>query len=109
PIKISRLQAMRTPWFRNTLLPKLRLPPAAQEISTMLCARDRMVRPSPTEMAPLELISHGPSTARRAPADAQCFRKRQLHHRILRLFHTLHKQTARRWLSWSFVLLRVFS
>src|ERR1051325_5940664 len=62
----------------------------------MLCARERMVSPSPAEMLPLELMSQGPSTASRSPTDAQCFRKRQLHHRILRLLNTLHKQIARR-------------
>src|SRR6185436_8262812 len=85
---------MRTPWFRNTLLPKLRLAPAAQEISTMLCARDRIVSPSPTVIMPSELSSHGPSTARRAPADRQCFRKRQLHHRILIVLHTLNSVSS---------------
>src|SRR6266542_6677284 len=79
---------MRTPWFRKTLFPKLKRPPRAQEISTILNLRDRIVSPSPTFIVPSALAAHGPSTDRLLPATVQCRRKRHDHQRIFSPFHT---------------------
>src|SRR6266567_932729 len=79
---------MRTPWFRKTLFPKLKCPPRAQEISTILNLRDRIVSPSLTSIVPSELATHGPSTDKLLPAAVHCRRKRHDHHRIFSLFHT---------------------
>src|ERR1700687_1436983 len=91
---ISRLQAMRTPWVRKTLFPKVRRPPRAHVISTILNLRDRIVRPLPTSITPSEPAAHGPSTDKPFPAEAQCCRNRHDHHRILSFFHTDPQQTA---------------
>src|SRR5262245_16085584 len=87
PIVTSVVHAIRTPWFRNTFFPRVRLAPRAQEISTILNLRDRIVRPSPTVMLPAEEIAQGPSTDNLSPTDAQCRPNCRDHLRILNRFH----------------------
>src|SRR5262249_2147977 len=87
PMVTSLVHAMRTPWLRNTFFPKVSLAPRAQEISTILNLRDRIVRPSPTAMLPAEVTAQGPSTDNFSPIDEQCRRNCRDHLRIFKRFH----------------------
>ena len=92
PMLISRLQAIRTPWFMKTFFPKFNRASRAQEISTILCLRDRIVMPSPTSIFPSELVAQGPSTDKSLPTAAHWRLKRHDHHRILSNRHTFERR-----------------